>query len=292
MPSAENWEERFRRVIVRKTTEAAGARLPPYRTELEHPAEESRAIGNPWSTRLFDGPFYMTPPPVRPRPVCSLVFVQSADGNTGAANPGTLGGGDTDKHLIYEGLSRVAADAVLAGAETVRGTDLVLSVWHPELVALRTSLGLPRHPAQIIATVRGVDLDGSLLFNVPDLQVLLLTVGPAVARMREGLAARPWIASVVMKTPADLPGAFEQLASMGIGVLSCIGGRTLAGSLLDAGLVDDVYLTTAARPGGQPDTPLHRGDWRGPMVVRKRGTAAEAGVVFEHILPRRTPLTA
>jgi hypothetical protein len=38
----------------------------------------------------------------------------------------------TDKHLIYEGLSRAAADAVLAGAATVRAGDIVFSVWHPE----------------------------------------------------------------------------------------------------------------------------------------------------------------
>ena len=46
------------------------------------------------------------------------VFVQSADGNTGARNPADLGGGETDKHLIYEGLSRVDVDGVLAGAAT------------------------------------------------------------------------------------------------------------------------------------------------------------------------------
>ena len=38
-----------------------------------------------------------------------------------ARNPQTLGGGETDKHLIYEGLARVSADAVLAGSSTVRG---------------------------------------------------------------------------------------------------------------------------------------------------------------------------
>src|SRR3712207_8639295 len=53
-------------------------------------------------------------------------------------------GGATDKHVIYEGLSRVAADAVLAGAGTVRGAQLIFSVWHPELVALRSGVGLPR----------------------------------------------------------------------------------------------------------------------------------------------------
>ena len=84
----------------------------------------------------------------------------------------SLGGGETDKHLIYEGLSRVAADAVLAGAETIRGGDIVLSVWHPELVALRASLGLPRHPIQIVATLRGLELDAACMFNVPELPVV------------------------------------------------------------------------------------------------------------------------
>ena len=82
----------------------------------------------------------------------SLVFVQSRDGNTVADNPSTLGGGDTDKHLVYEGLSRVDADAVLAGAATARSERMVFSVWHPELVALRCSLGHRRHPAQVVVT--------------------------------------------------------------------------------------------------------------------------------------------
>src|SRR5262245_19068174 len=237
MVSEGKWEERFAALVSRKTTEAAGARLPPYETEFEHPQAGARAIGNAWSSRIFDGAFYIAASRLPERPACSLVFVQSADGNTVAPNPEMLVGGQTDKHVIYEGLSRVAADAVLAGAETVRGTDLVFSVWHPELVALRASLGLPRHPAQMVATVRGVDLDTSLMFNVPDLRVFLMTVGVSLTRMQDGLAARPWITPVVMKTPEDLSGAFEQLASMGLGVVSCIGGRTLATNLLEARLV-------------------------------------------------------
>ena len=285
--STGDWEQRFSQLVAQKTREASRVRLLPYQTELEHPEARARAIGNGWSMQLFDGLFYMTPARLPGHPACSLVFVQSADGNTVAANPATLGGGETDKHLVYEGLSRVAADAVLAGAETVRGTDLVFSVWHPELIALRLALGLPRHPAQAVATVRGMDLDESLLFNVPQLRVFLLTVSVALTRMRDALAARPWITPVVMETPEDLRSGFEELASMGVGVLSCIGGRTLGGRLLDAGLVNDVYLTTSPRSGGQPDTPLHRGPWRGRTVVRKLGTAGETGVVFEHILPAR-----
>ena len=73
-------------------------------------------------------------------PAIDLVFVQSRDSNTVADNPSTLGGGDTDEHLVYEGLSRVDADAVLAGAATARSERMVFSIWHPELVALRCSL--------------------------------------------------------------------------------------------------------------------------------------------------------
>jgi hypothetical protein len=69
---------------------------------------------------------------------------------------------------IYEGLSRAAADGVLSGAATIRGADIVFSVWHPELVALRASLGLPRHPMQIVATLHGIDLEHDLMFNVPE----------------------------------------------------------------------------------------------------------------------------
>ena len=72
-------------------------------------------IGNAWSREHYGGPFHLFAAPPD-RPAISLVFVQTRDGNTGAPNPEDLGGGPTDKHLIYEGLSRVAADAVLAGA--------------------------------------------------------------------------------------------------------------------------------------------------------------------------------
>ena|SRR4051794_8172460 len=284
--SKHDWVERFERFAAAKTRMATTAPLPPYLTELDEP-ENAIPIGNAWSTRLFDGPFYLSPAASPSRPACSLVFVQSADGNTSAADPGLLGGGNTDRHLVYEGLSRVAADAVLAGAETVRESEVVFSVWHPELVDLRRSLGLPRHPLQIVATVRGVELGETLLFNLPDIRVVLLTVASAAERMREAVSIRPWITLVVMDAPQDLFRAFERLRAMGIARISCIGGRTLAGHLLDARLIDDVYLTTGLNVGGDAGTPLSSAPWRGRTVVRKRGTGVEQGVIFEHLLPSR-----
>src|SRR5262249_35728504 len=199
---------------------------------------------------LFDGDFYMSPSHGGRLPACNLVFVQSKDGNTAIRNPAALGGGETDKHLIYEGLSRVAADGVLAGAETVRGGAMIFSVWHPELVRLRESLGKMRHPAQIVATLQGLELGRGILFNVPEIRVVVLTVGPAAVLMQAAAAERPWITLLAMERPSDLPEAFERLRSTGIERISSIGGRKIAAQLIDSGLVQDLYLTTAPRPGG------------------------------------------
>jgi riboflavin biosynthesis pyrimidine reductase len=272
--------------VARKTRLAATASLPPYRTELDDHDANALALENAWTNRLFDGPFYLSPAATPLRPACSLVFVQSSDGNTSADDPGVLGGGNTDTHLVYEGLSRVAADAVLAGAQTVRGSDVIFSVWHPQLVDLRMSLELPRHPVQIVATLRGLELADTMLFNLPAVPVLLLTVPSAAEQMSRAIKVRPWITPLLMESPGDLRRAFERLRSTGIVRISCIGGRTLAGHLLDAGLVDDVYLTTGRNTGGEPGTPLSSAPWRGRTIVRKSGTGVERGVIFEHLLPR------
>jgi len=284
----------FDEYVAQKEAEAARAVLSPFVTEVDQPPPEAMPVGNMWTRRMFDGPFYVSSSPSNEShpdagtdpgtelPSTSLVFVRSRDGNTVAADPSSLGGGEADKHLIYEGLSRVAVDAVMAGAETVRGGRIVLSVWHPELVALRASLRLPRHPVQIVATLRGLDFRGRL-FDTPQLRVVVVTVGACTELMITPVANRPWMTILVMPTARDLPYAFRQLRDMGIARISCIGGRTIARQLLDAGLIQDLYLTTSAKDGGEPGTPLSPRALNGDLVVRKRGTGVDEGVVFEHL---------
>jgi len=276
------WPQRFADFVARKEAEACAAVLSPFRTEVLHADPELVAIGDDWSRALFDGPFFVSRPPSPALPATNLVFVQSRNGNTGARNPSTLGGGDADKHLIYEGLSRVAADAVMTGARTIRGGNLVLSTWHPELVSIRSALGLPRHPIQVVATLGGAALDDDLMFNVPEVRVILVTVQDAVDRLRDGLRSRPWIASIVMSDSAGFGEAFRELRRRGVHTMSCIGGVTLARQLIDAGLIQDLYLTTSAIDAGDPETPLSATPLHGELVVRKHGTGADDGVVFEH----------
>ena len=274
---------RFDAFADRKTAEALSAVIEPFETDDDRAGSDVVAIGNAWSHRMFDGFFYVSPAPSDDLPAVSLVFVQSRDRDTVARNPSTLGGGEADKHLVYEGLSRAAADGVLSGAATIRGSDLVFSVWRPEMVALRASLGLPRHPMQIVATLHGMDLEHDLMFNAPELKVTVITGARGADAMRDGFAARPWITALVMDDPHELAGAFRQLRRLGIRQLSCIGGRRLAAPLIDAGLVQDLYLTTSARSGGEPNTPFYEKPLRGRTIVRKHGTGADAGVVFEHL---------
>ena len=139
---------RFAAYRDRKTALALTGPIPGFRTLERTAGSDLVAVGNEWTTRLFDGPFLRSQPTAPDLPVVNLTFVQSADGNTGAADPSTLEGGETDKHLIYEGLSRIDADAVLAGAATAAGEDLVFSVWHPELVSLRGERGREQHQAR------------------------------------------------------------------------------------------------------------------------------------------------
>jgi riboflavin biosynthesis pyrimidine reductase len=287
-----DWAAQFEAFVERKTTTAIDAKIPGYRTLESHGETLGlHGMGNAWTTALFDGPFFESPPFDESLPAVNTVFVQSADGNTGTNNPMELGGGLTDKHLIYEGLSSVHADAIVTGANTIRGEQMVMAIWHPELVALRTSLGLPRYPVQVVATLNGdLDVESSLLYNVPELRVFILTGSDGAKALKPYLEKRPWIHLLSAGPQSDIIAGLKTLrAEHGVARVSSIGGRTLTTQLLEKGVVQDIYLTTAPKTGGEPNTPFYTGAGalEKTLVLRKAGRGEEAGVVFEHfVLPR------
>ena len=273
----------------RKEEAAHAAALEPFTTIVDNSANFLlEAISSPFTDALLDGPFFQSPIPSGSVPALSLVFVQSRDGNTEADNPSTLGGGQTDKHVIYEGLSRVGADAVLSGARTIGQGRILLSVWHPALVSLRRALGKPRHPAQVVMTASGeIPIEQGLLFNVPEIPVIILSSDRAAPRLAERSRSRPWITVITTGEPANVRRGAERLRTeLGIERISAIGGRVAATALVDAGLVSDLYLTTSAISAGTPDTPMYAGTRppRRDLVLRKQTVD---GVVFEHFVLRR-----
>jgi riboflavin biosynthesis pyrimidine reductase len=288
---------RFDEYCRQQEKRAASASIPGFRTIAEPKrlldveqgnsrTNQLIAIGNDWTRLLFDGPFYRSESPDPARPAVNLVFVQSRDLNTVADNPSTLGGGEGDKHLIYEGLSRVDADAVLAGATTAASDRMVFSVWHPELVRLRLERGHPRHPAQVVVTDRAnLKIDSALMFQVPELPVFIITKSSSLEALREKLRGKPWVQTIDAGEPLSLARGISGLREQGIKVVSAIGGRRTATAMLLEGVVDDLYLTTSPVDGGEPHTPFYEGP---PLplelVVAKAALGAEAGVRFEHFV--------
>src|SRR5687767_14382256 len=169
-----------------KERAAVAAQLSGYTTVLEDPGgADLLAIGSSWSRALFDGDFYRSAGAKSPDlPAVTLVHDWPADDPREEGGPGPLGDATT-VHLIHEWLARVDADGVLGG---------VASVWHPELVALRLSRGLPRHPVQIVVSDSGnLPFDECLLFNEPSLRVVIVTSRRGADAVGAALQDRPWI---------------------------------------------------------------------------------------------------
>ncbi len=283
----------FEELAAAKCREAVAARIHPLTTIASAPiASQLPSVGNDWTRRLYGGGFHLVDPAGERLPAVSLVFVRSRDGDTASADPAELGGGDTDKHLIYEGLSRVAADAVMAGAATAGGERVFFSVWHPELVALRTSLGLPRHPTQVVVTGTGcIDVRSARVFNVPEVPALVLATPRACDRIGSALRERPWVRVVPVAGDTLRPALESLRAEYGIRRISAVGGRTTATALVDEGLVLDVCLTTTERAAGEPGTPFYAGKRTLGLrpIVTKRSTDPAAPFLFEHLMLATSP---
>jgi riboflavin biosynthesis pyrimidine reductase len=276
----------FDAFAARKTREAETAYIASLSTLVDRRGRDLRGVGNAWTRAHYGGDFDLVLP-VDGHTALSLVFVQSKDRNTGGGDPAALGGGPTDKHLIYEGLTRVAADAVLAGAGTVHA-GAFFSVWRPELVALRRALGLPRHPSQIVISKRGRLNFDALLFNVPDVPAYLIAGGQCMTGRAAWLRARPWVRHIPLMDD-DLQSVIDRLRDAeGIRRISAIGGRFTASRLLDAGMAQDLYLTTTPVDGGAPGTPWYSGAIAPSLevVTRKQWLDHGAVIVFEHLLIR------
>jgi riboflavin biosynthesis pyrimidine reductase len=233
------------------------------------------SFGNAWTRRLFDGDFHRSAGPASPElPSVSLIVTEE----------GLLG--TTVPHLLHEGLTRVDADAVLGGIGAGSG-DQICSVWHPELVQLRAERGLPRHPVQVLVTNScDVPFDRCMLFHEPSLQVIVVTRTSLAATARARLRECPWVEVIGAGDPLDLRAALTQLRHRGMAVVSAVGGRRVATSLLDAGLVTDLYVTVREPASAASALSFYNG----PPLVRRRllskaGRGPDGAVRFEHLVP-------
>jgi riboflavin biosynthesis pyrimidine reductase len=185
-------------------------------------------------------------------------FVSTIDGvvaipSIPQSNKLIAAGSEADRFLM--GVLRAFADVIVIGTGTLHGSPQGL--WAPAgpyppageaLAELRRRLGRPPVPELAILTRSGsLDVDHPVL----ERGALVVTTEHGQA----ALAGRLPTASTVETLGADLdPGdAVALLRDRGHSLLLTEGGPTLFGSLVAAGLVDELFLTVSPLLAGRPD---------------------------------------
>ncbi len=174
-------------------------------------------------------------------------FVASADGAvTLDGRSGGLGG-PGDRRVF--GLLRVACDAILVGAGTVRVEGYGPMTLSSRLRDLRREQGRDADPVLVVAT-RRFDLDPAApLFTQAPRRPIIVTTEPAARRAAADFA--PVADRLGGGTQeVDLAAAVADLTKRGLPHVLCEGGPHLLGSLLAADLVDELCLTVAPKMTG------------------------------------------
>jgi riboflavin biosynthesis pyrimidine reductase len=175
------------------------------------------------------------------RPFVYVNFVASVDGRaTVDGRAGPLGR-PGDLEMLLE--LRALADAVLIGAATLRAESYARLLGREERRARREAAGLPGDPLAVIVSQSGDVPWEAGLFQAPEQPVLVYAdaVAPSLPAPVEVVPARP------------LPEVMADLRARGIRALGSEGGPRLLRSLVEAGLIDELFLTLTPVLTGDPD---------------------------------------
>ncbi|HEX8939268.1 MAG TPA: dihydrofolate reductase family protein [Candidatus Limnocylindrales bacterium] len=208
----------------------------------------------------YDGDLRIPLPADRPAVVAN--FVETLDGVVALDHSGRTGGGEvsgfspTDRFVM--GLLRALADIVLVGAGTIRASEgggwTAPRVFPPRAAdyrALRRALGLAPEPTTLIATATGRLDPTHPVFADPDIPVVVTGPRTALASLRAaGLPAHVELESL----PDDVVTG-ETLVAVaarrGAGLVLCEGGPHLVAALVEAGVLDELFLTLAPQLAGR-----------------------------------------
>ena len=171
--------------------------------------------------------------------------------------------GQSEADRFVMGLLRASADVVLVGSGTMlaspQGTWLPERVYPPaaaELAELRRRRGRPERP-----TIAFVTAGGSIDPTHPALEreAIVLTTTRAAADLRATVPRSSDVVAVNDGDQVDLRRALALLRERGHTAILSESGPTLFGSLLAAGLADELFLTVSpllAGRGSRPRLPL------------------------------------
>jgi riboflavin-specific deaminase-like protein len=186
---------------------------------------------------------------VSKRPYLILNMASTLDGRASIGGRSGPIGNRADRELFHA--LRASVDAVLAGAGTVRVERYGRIIPNPETREGRRARGMRAEPLACIVSAR-LSLPADLpLLNEPDARVAIVT--PSAASLTGALAEVEYIRAG-KDGRLDLPAAMRELSErFDVRTLLCEGGPHLNGELLQAGLVDELFLSLAPKLTGGED---------------------------------------
>ena len=224
--------------------------------------------GGPFLEALFDAvelPTQRLPPDLGRRyggeigldgPVVYANFVASLDGVValgGGAPPSAISGGSPADRFVM-GLLRACAGAVVVGAGTLRAepehrwTPAHISPAHAAAYReLRSARGLAQDPVLVVLSQRG-QVDPTLPALRAGATIVTTATGAARVAGRAPSAVRVLTLGANAVDPGAVVGA---LRAEGHATILCEGGPTVFGQFVEAGTVDELFLTLAPRLAGR-----------------------------------------
>ena len=189
----------------------------------------------------------------------ALNMIASVDGRIAIDGRSAALGGPADRALFHA--LRASADAVMAGAGTVRIEHYGPIIRDRRVREQRTKEGLSAQPLAVIVS-RRLDLDPALpLLNDRESRVVIVT--PASGDLPYCRAKVDYIRTASMRTALA-----ELHESHGAHLIVCEGGPSLNASLAAESLIDELFLATSPQlvgdapgagtlmSGGAPTKPL------------------------------------
>ena len=189
------------------------------------------------------------------RPYLAANMVATADGRAAVEGRTRAISSDTDRAIFHN--LRTQADAIMAGAGTIRSERYGPLIKTDELRNKRIREGLDPNPLAVIVSGRLHLPEDVGLLQDPDSHVVILTQSDGelsgVRAQVDYLRAEPG--------PWDPRPQLEALrAQHGVRSILCEGGPSLNESLIREGLVDELFLSIAPKLAGGPPLTMLTGD--------------------------------
>jgi 5-amino-6-(5-phosphoribosylamino)uracil reductase len=187
------------------------------------------------------------------RPTTTVILAMSADGKIAdRSRAAARFGSALDKAHLEQQVAK--ADGVLLGAGTLRAYGTTLRVVQPEWLVQRQQRDKALQPVQIVCS-RSAVINPQLSFFQQPVPRWLLTTTIGSRQWQEGEAFERIFVVETATGEIAWQAAFEQLWASGLKHLAVLGGGALVASLLEANLVDELWLTVCPLLLGGVDAP-------------------------------------